>query len=480
MSKSGGNAISAVKATEQYGADVLRLYVASLDYADDVRMSERGIKEMSEAYRKIRNTFRYLLGTSRITRSSTRRPSTPRPLHEIDRWALGQLNGVIRDVTRGVRAVRVLPGLSADLPVLLGRPVELLSRRPQGPALRRGSRRPRPPRRAVRAGPAARRARPGCSRRSSRTRPRSSGTSCPQSAAKAASVHLAEWPEPDPAWDDRGDRGHLPGPAGGAGAGPPRGYRAAAGPRSSAAPGGVGPRSAATTPSIAAVLDAARDLLATLASSPRSRSAGPCPPEWHRDGLDLTAPRGSRLLEVAARQVRACWNLRPRDRRPGRPSTRPSATAACGWSHSYGRLCGPDLEARALASDGPHSGPRVHHPDPRCPPSPPSASPSASRGAGRRSQNLIDRIAAGTLRAEIVQVVASQPKIGAIERAEAARHPRRRRHAVGADSLDDVQRRGLRADPRPRGRPGRARRLPRRSWRSPTTTTAASSTSTRP
>ena len=51
-----------MKATEQYGADVLRLYVASMDYADDVRMSERGIKEMSEAYRKIRNTFRYLLG----------------------------------------------------------------------------------------------------------------------------------------------------------------------------------------------------------------------------------------------------------------------------------------------------------------------------------------------------------------------------------------------------------------------------------
>ena len=62
MSKSVGNTISAVKATEQYGADVLRLYVASMDYADDVRMSERGIKEASEAYRKIRNTFRYLLG----------------------------------------------------------------------------------------------------------------------------------------------------------------------------------------------------------------------------------------------------------------------------------------------------------------------------------------------------------------------------------------------------------------------------------
>jgi isoleucyl-tRNA synthetase len=99
MAKSGGNAVSAVKATEQYGADVLRLYVASLDYADDVRMSERGIKETSEAYRKIRNTFRYLLGN--LEDYAKFDPSTvaPETLHEIDKWALGQLNAVIRDVT---------------------------------------------------------------------------------------------------------------------------------------------------------------------------------------------------------------------------------------------------------------------------------------------------------------------------------------------------------------------------------------------
>ena len=99
MAKSGGNAVSAVKATEQYGADVLRLYVSSLDYADDVRMSEKGIKEASEAYRKIRNTLRFLL----INLEDYARfdPSTvaPETLHEIDRWALGQLNTVIRDVT---------------------------------------------------------------------------------------------------------------------------------------------------------------------------------------------------------------------------------------------------------------------------------------------------------------------------------------------------------------------------------------------
>ncbi|MEJ7639180.1 MAG: isoleucine--tRNA ligase [Singulisphaera sp.] len=98
MAKSGGNAVSAVHATEQYGADVLRLYVASMDYAEDVRMSERGIKEMSESYRKIRNTFRYLLGNledyARLDPSAV----PPETLHEIDRWALGQLNRVIEDV----------------------------------------------------------------------------------------------------------------------------------------------------------------------------------------------------------------------------------------------------------------------------------------------------------------------------------------------------------------------------------------------
>ena len=99
MAKSGGNAVSAVKATDQYGADVLRLYVASLDYADDVRMSERGIKETSEAYRKIRNTFRYLLGNLEDYARFDPSAVEPGSFHEIDRWALGQLNAVIRDVT---------------------------------------------------------------------------------------------------------------------------------------------------------------------------------------------------------------------------------------------------------------------------------------------------------------------------------------------------------------------------------------------
>src|SRR5579883_382455 len=97
ISKSLGNYIPADKMTNTYGADVLRLYVASMDYADDIAVSERGIKEMSEAYRKIRNTFRYLLGNLEDYQRFDPEAVDPSSLHEIDRWALGQLNKVIRD-----------------------------------------------------------------------------------------------------------------------------------------------------------------------------------------------------------------------------------------------------------------------------------------------------------------------------------------------------------------------------------------------
>ena len=81
-------------------------------------------------------------------------------------------------------------------------------------------------------------------------------------------------------------------------------------------------------------------------------------------------------------------------------------------------------------------------------------------GGGTTLQNLIDLIAAGRLRAEIVQVVASKPGIGAIARAEAAGIPVRRR-GRGRRQPRRVQRRGLRPDPPSTGRPGHPRRVPR-------------------
>ena len=102
MSKSLGNVLSAVKLTETYGADIMRLYVASLDYANDVRMSERGIKETAEAYRKIRNTFRFLLGNLEdYAAFSSAEDATlvNDDLEPLDRWILSRLNRLIREVT---------------------------------------------------------------------------------------------------------------------------------------------------------------------------------------------------------------------------------------------------------------------------------------------------------------------------------------------------------------------------------------------
>jgi isoleucyl-tRNA synthetase len=62
MSKSLGNTIEPEKIVKQYGADLLRLWVASVDFTEDVRLSDVILTRLSEAYRKLRNTFRYLLG----------------------------------------------------------------------------------------------------------------------------------------------------------------------------------------------------------------------------------------------------------------------------------------------------------------------------------------------------------------------------------------------------------------------------------
>ena len=62
MSKSIGNTIDPQSVIDQYGADILRLWVASVDYQDDIRVSMEIMKQLSEIYKKIRNTSRFLLG----------------------------------------------------------------------------------------------------------------------------------------------------------------------------------------------------------------------------------------------------------------------------------------------------------------------------------------------------------------------------------------------------------------------------------
>jgi isoleucyl-tRNA synthetase len=62
MSKSRGNVIAPQKIIQQMGADILRLWIASSDYSADIRISDEILKQLAEAYRRIRNTIRFLLG----------------------------------------------------------------------------------------------------------------------------------------------------------------------------------------------------------------------------------------------------------------------------------------------------------------------------------------------------------------------------------------------------------------------------------
>ncbi|HXM93494.1 MAG TPA: isoleucine--tRNA ligase [Candidatus Dormibacteraeota bacterium] len=87
MSKSLGNAIEPAEICEKWGADLLRLWVASQEYQADVKMSERVMTQLSEAYRKIRNTFRFALGN--LSDFDPARDILPNAqLEEIDRWML--------------------------------------------------------------------------------------------------------------------------------------------------------------------------------------------------------------------------------------------------------------------------------------------------------------------------------------------------------------------------------------------------------
>ena len=62
MSKSAGNVISPEDILKSYGADILRAWVASSDYSEDLRIDKNILAQHAESYRKIRNTFRFILG----------------------------------------------------------------------------------------------------------------------------------------------------------------------------------------------------------------------------------------------------------------------------------------------------------------------------------------------------------------------------------------------------------------------------------
>ena len=62
MSKSLGNVVAPDEVIQKHGAEILRLWVSASDYRDDIRISENILKQLSDAYRRIRNTSRFMLG----------------------------------------------------------------------------------------------------------------------------------------------------------------------------------------------------------------------------------------------------------------------------------------------------------------------------------------------------------------------------------------------------------------------------------
>ena len=99
MSKSVGNVVAPEKVIKQYGAEILRLWVATQDYRNDTRVGDAILKQVSEAYRRIRNTARYILGNIHDFDPATDTVAD-KDLLEIDRWALSRLEELVNRVLK--------------------------------------------------------------------------------------------------------------------------------------------------------------------------------------------------------------------------------------------------------------------------------------------------------------------------------------------------------------------------------------------
>ena len=97
MHKSAGNGVEPSEIIRDYGADIVRLWVASSDYTVDVRAGKNIFKQLSEAYRKMRNTARFMLGNIGDFNPAMDMVAEDQ-LFEIDRWALKSCNSLTANV----------------------------------------------------------------------------------------------------------------------------------------------------------------------------------------------------------------------------------------------------------------------------------------------------------------------------------------------------------------------------------------------
>jgi isoleucyl-tRNA synthetase len=102
MSKSIGNTIAPEKVVQQYGADILRLWVAQADYTVDLRIGDEILKGVADSYRRLRNTMRYMLGS--LADFSAADHTDPADMPELERWVLHRLAELDVTVREGYAA----------------------------------------------------------------------------------------------------------------------------------------------------------------------------------------------------------------------------------------------------------------------------------------------------------------------------------------------------------------------------------------
>ena len=99
MSKSLGNTIAPEQVVKQYGADILRLWVAQSDYTADLRIGPEILKGVSDSYRRLRNTMRFILGS--LSEPTESEKIEPEDMPELEQWVLYRLSELDERVRKG-------------------------------------------------------------------------------------------------------------------------------------------------------------------------------------------------------------------------------------------------------------------------------------------------------------------------------------------------------------------------------------------
>ncbi|WP_071797723.1 isoleucine--tRNA ligase [Natronohydrobacter thiooxidans] len=102
MSKSLGNTVAPQEVISEYGADILRLWVAQSDYTVDLRIGKEILKGVADSYRRLRNTMRFLLGN--LDGFSEQERVAPAEMPELERWVLHRLAELDAQVRKGYAA----------------------------------------------------------------------------------------------------------------------------------------------------------------------------------------------------------------------------------------------------------------------------------------------------------------------------------------------------------------------------------------